>query len=59
MCDKNNEADAAAICWAVTRPSMRTVLVDDLDQQAALMARLAQRTAPRLQSRSGEAKDRE
>jgi hypothetical protein len=41
MRNKNDEADAAAICWAVTRSSIRVVRVDDLDQQAVLMARRA------------------
>jgi transposase len=35
---KNDAADAAAICEAVTRPSMRFVAVKAVDQQAALMA---------------------
>lgn len=34
---KNDAADAAAICEAVTRPSMRYVPVKTVDQQAALM----------------------
>ena len=34
---KNDAADAAAICEAVTRPSMRCVPVKTVDQQAALM----------------------
>jgi transposase len=34
---KNDAADAAAICEAVTRPSMRFVPVKTVDQQAALM----------------------
>jgi transposase len=34
---KNDAADAAAICEAVTRPSMRFVVVRSLDNQAALM----------------------
>jgi transposase len=33
---KNDAADAAAICEAVTRPSMRFVPVKTIDQQAAL-----------------------
>jgi transposase len=33
---KNDAADAAAICEAVTRPSMRFVPVKTVDQQAAL-----------------------
>ena len=36
-CSKNDAADAAAICEAVTRPSMRFVPVKSIDQQAALM----------------------
>jgi len=35
---KNDAADAAAICEAVTRPSMRFVPVKTVEQQAALMA---------------------
>ncbi len=35
---KNDAADAAAICEAVTRPSMRFVAVKSVEQQAALMA---------------------
>jgi transposase len=35
---KNDAADAAAICEAVTRPSMRFVPVKPIEQQAALMA---------------------
>src|SRR5262245_11901884 len=34
---KNDAADAAAVCEAVTRPSMRFVPVKAIDQQAALM----------------------
>ena len=34
---KNDAADAAAVCEAVTRPSMRFVPVKTIDQQAALM----------------------
>jgi transposase len=34
---KNDAADAAAICEAVTRPSMRFVPVRSLENQAALM----------------------
>jgi transposase len=34
---KNDAADAAAICEAVTRPSMRFVPVKSADQQALLM----------------------
>jgi transposase len=34
---KNDAADAAAICEAVTRPSMRLVPVKSIDQQGALM----------------------
>ena len=34
---KNDAADAAAICEAVTRPSMRFVPVKTVEQQAALM----------------------
>ena len=35
--NKNDAADAAAICEAVTRPSMRFVPVKNVDQQAVLM----------------------
>jgi transposase len=35
--NKNDRADAAAICEAVTRPSMRFVPVKSVEQQAALM----------------------
>lgn len=35
---KNDAADAAAICEAVTRPSMRFVPIKSAEQQAALMA---------------------
>jgi transposase len=48
---KNDAADAAAICEAVGRPSMRFVPVKTVDQQAALMLHrtrallVAQRTA--------------
>src|ERR1035438_8074184 len=34
---KNDAADAAAICEAVTRPSMRFVPIKSLEQQSALM----------------------
>jgi transposase len=48
---KNDAADAAAICEAVNRPSMRFVPVRSLENQAALMHHrvremlVAQRTA--------------
>jgi transposase len=35
--NKNDAADAEAICEAVTRPSMRFVAVKDADQQSILM----------------------
>ena len=35
--NKNDAADAEAICEAVTRPSMRFVPVKDTDQQSVLM----------------------
>ena len=35
--NKNDAADAAAICEAVTRPSMRFVPVKDAEQQSVLM----------------------
>ena len=34
---KNDAADAAAICEAVTRPSMRFVPIKSVEQQSALM----------------------
>jgi transposase len=34
---KNDAADAAAICEAVTRPSMRFVSIKSVEQQSALM----------------------
>ena len=40
---KNDAADAAAICEAVTRPSMRFVGVRSLENQAALMRHKARR----------------
>jgi|GEM_PF-1357481 len=36
-CQKNDTAEAAAICEAVTRPSMRFVPVKSKEQQATLM----------------------
>ena len=42
---KNDAADAAAICEAVTRPSMRFVPIKSTDQQALLMSH---RTTTRL-----------
>ncbi|WP_409363542.1 transposase [Bradyrhizobium liaoningense] len=36
---KNDAADAAAICEAVTRPSMRFVPIKSVDQQALLVLR--------------------
>ena len=35
--NKNDAADAEAICEAVMRPSMRFVPVKDVDQQSVLM----------------------
>jgi hypothetical protein len=35
--NKNDAADAEAICEAVTRPSMRFVPVEDVEQQSVLM----------------------
>ncbi len=35
--NKNDAADAEAICEAVTRPSMRFVPVKDAEQQSVLM----------------------
>jgi transposase len=43
--NKNDAADAAAICEAVTRPSMRFVPVKDVDQQAVLMMHRARQPA--------------
>ena len=34
---KNDAADAAAICEAVTRPSMRFVPIKNVEQQSVLM----------------------
>ena len=34
---KNDAADAAAICEAITRPSMRFVPIKSAEQQSALM----------------------
>ena len=42
--NKNDAADAEAICEAVTRPSMRFVPVKDAEQQAVLMLHRARRT---------------
>ena len=39
--NKNDAADAEAICEAVTRPSMRFVPVKDADQQSVLMVHRA------------------
>ena len=53
---KNDAADAAAICEAVTRPSMRFVPIKSADQQALLMLQrtgdflVRQRTQPTLPS---------
>jgi transposase len=50
---KNDAADAAAICEAVTRPNMRFVPVKGISQQSRLFVHRArqgyveQRTAPR------------
>ena len=41
--NKNDAADAEAICEAVTRPSMRFVPVKDVDQQAVLMMHRARK----------------
>lgn len=35
-CGKNDAADAAAICEAVTRPNMRFVPVKSIEQQSRL-----------------------
>jgi transposase len=34
---KNDAADAAAVCEAITRPSMRFVPIKSAEQQSALM----------------------
>ena len=44
--NKNDAADAEAICEAVTRPSMRFVPVKDTDQQSVLMLHLRQAVSP-------------
>ena len=50
-CGKNDAADAAAICEAVTRPNMRFVPIKTVEQQGQLMVHrarqgfVAQRTA--------------
>src|SRR5262245_53939761 len=44
--NKNDAADAKAICEAVTRPSMRFVSVKDAEQQAVLMLHRAQSSGP-------------
>jgi transposase len=57
--NKNDAADAEAICEAVTRPSMRFVPVKDADQQSVLMLHRArsllvrQRTEVADQIRTG------
>ena len=43
--NKNDAADAEAICEAVTRPSMRFVPVKDVDQQSVLMMHRARASA--------------
>ena len=48
-CNKNDVADAEAICEAVARPNMRFVPVKSIEQQAVLA-----RSARRLPRRSGE-----
>jgi transposase len=40
--NKNDAADAAAICEAVTRPHMRSVLAKTAEQQSVLMLHRAQ-----------------
>src|SRR5689334_19439825 len=42
--NKNDRADAEAICEAVTRPSMRFVPIKDLDQQGALVLHRVRQT---------------
>jgi transposase len=45
--NKNDRADAEAICEAVTRPSMRFVPIKDLDQQSALVLHRVRETLVR------------
>ena len=55
-CNKNDVADAEAICEAVRRPTMRFVLVKSAEQQGQLMQHrtrdllMRQRTAPSCES---------
>src|SRR5215470_307056 len=44
--NKNDAADAEAICEAVTRPSMRFVPVKDTEQQSVLMLHRARSSGP-------------
>ncbi len=52
--NKNDAADAAAICEAVTRPSMRFVPVKDVDQQAVLMMHRARNLLVRQRTMAGQ-----
>ena len=52
--NKNDAADAAAICEAVTRPSMRFVPVKNVDQQAVLMLHRARSLLVRQRTMAGQ-----
>ena len=52
--NKNDAADAEAICEAVTRPSMRFVPVKDVDQQAVLMMHRARSLLVRQRTMAGQ-----
>jgi transposase len=45
MSNKNDVADAEAICEAVTRPSMRFVPIKNIEQQAVLSLHRGMRPA--------------
>jgi len=52
---KNDAADAAAICEAVTRPSMQFVPIKTVEQQAALMLHRARQLLVEQRTRLGNA----
>lgn len=52
---KNDQADAAACCEAVTRPSMRFVPIKTVEQQAALMLHRARQLLVEQRTRLGNA----
>src|SRR5450432_4598548 len=54
---KNDAADAAAICKAVTRPSMRFVVIRSLENQAALMRHKAREMLDRKSTRLNSSHD--